>query len=104
MPEPAVKVVLYANVGPELTHYDIDVAGANLTRRGSITLPANVQYAWPHASRPFLYVATSKRASGMGPAGDRPHVTALRIDSASGALSRHGEPIALPARPIHMAT
>ena len=70
MPEPAGKVVLYANVGPELAHYDIDVAGANLTRRASINLPANVQYAWPHASRPFFYVATSNSASGMGPAGE----------------------------------
>jgi 6-phosphogluconolactonase len=104
MPEPAGKVMLYANVGPELAHYDIDVAGASLTRRGSIDLPANVQYAWPHAAQPFLYVATSDSASGMGPAGANHHVTALRIDSASGALSRHGEPIALPARPIHMAT
>jgi 6-phosphogluconolactonase len=104
MPESTGKVVLYANVGPEMTHYDVDVAGANLTRRGSITLPANIQYAWPHASQPFLYVATSNSASGMGPAGDQHHVTALRIDSATGALSRHGEPIKLPTRPIHMAT
>jgi 6-phosphogluconolactonase len=104
MPEPAGKVVLYANVGPELTHFDVDVANAVLTRRASITVPANVQYAWPHASQPFLYVATSNSASGMGPAGDRHHVSALRIDSATGALSRHGEPIPLPTRPIHMAT
>jgi 6-phosphogluconolactonase len=104
MPQSASNVGLYANVGPELTHYEIDVADAVLTRRGSITLPANVQYAWPHASQPFLYVATSNSASGMGPAGDRHHVTALRIDSASGALSQHGEPIPLPTRPIHMAT
>ena len=98
------KVSLYANVGSELTHYDVDVEDATLTRRGTVGLPANVQYVWPHASRRFLYVATSDSASGMGPAGNTHHVTALRIDPAAGALSPHGAPIRLPTRPIHMAT
>jgi 6-phosphogluconolactonase len=40
----------------------------------------------------------------MGPAGDKHHVTAFRIDPGSGALESHGDPIALPARPIHMTT
>jgi 6-phosphogluconolactonase (cycloisomerase 2 family) len=96
------KVALYANVGPELTHYDVDVAGAALIRHATVTLPAGVQYAWPHASRRYLYVATSSSASGYGPKGTEHHVTALRIDPASGALTKHGEPIRLPSRPIHM--
>jgi 6-phosphogluconolactonase (cycloisomerase 2 family) len=104
MAELSPKVALYASVGAELTQYDVDVAAATLTRRGTIGLPANVQYAWPHASQPFLYVATSDSASGMGPAGMRHHVSALRIDRGTGALSTHGDPIALPTRPIHMAT
>ena len=29
-------------------------------------LPANVHYAWPHASRRYLYVASSDSASGIG--------------------------------------
>ncbi|MBO0739619.1 MAG: beta-propeller fold lactonase family protein, partial [Alphaproteobacteria bacterium] len=41
---------------------------------------------------------------GRGPAGHRHHVTAFRIDQASGALIPHGDPIPLPARPIHMTT
>ncbi len=98
------KLVLFANVGPELFHYDVDVEAATLTRRGSVTLPANVQYAWPHASRRFLYVATSDGASGMGAAGSMHHLNALRIDPASGALTPHGEPVRLPTRPIHMST
>ena len=100
----ARKVALYANVGADLTHYDVDVAGAALTRRATVTLPASVQYAWPHLSRRYLYVATSSSASGYGPAGTEHHVTAFRIDPASGALTRHGEPIRLPTRPIHMTT
>jgi 6-phosphogluconolactonase len=97
-------LALYASVGNELTHYDVDVAGAALTRRASIALPANVQYVWPHASQPFLYAATSDSASGMGPDGANHHVSALRIDKVTGALSLHGAPIPLPTRPIHMAT
>jgi 6-phosphogluconolactonase (cycloisomerase 2 family) len=104
MPISSPKLALYASVGDELTHYDVDVSGATLTRRDSITLPASLQYAWPHAAQPFLYVATSDSASGMGPAGVNHHLSALRIDPASGALSRHGAPVALPTRPIHMAT
>jgi 6-phosphogluconolactonase len=98
------KVALYANVGADLTHYDVDVAGARLIKQATVTLPAAVQYAWPHASRRYLYVATSSSASGYGPAGTEHHVTAFRIDPASGALTRHGEPIRLPTRPIHMTT
>jgi 6-phosphogluconolactonase (cycloisomerase 2 family) len=98
------KVALYANVGPQLTHYDVDVEGAALIRKETITLPAGVQYAWPHASRQYLYVATSSSASGYGPAGTDHHVTALRIDPATGALTKHGESIPLPTRPIHMTT
>ena len=98
------KVALYANVGADLTHYDVDVDGAALVKRGTVTLPAGVQYAWPHVSRRYLYVATSSSASGYGKAGTEHHVTAFRIDPASGALTQHGESIRLPTRPIHMTT
>lgn len=98
------RVALYANVGAELTRYDVDVAGATLVRRETITLPAGVQYAWPHASRRYLYVATSSSAPGHGAQGTEHHLTALAVDPANGALSQHGEPIRLPTRPIHMCT
>jgi 6-phosphogluconolactonase (cycloisomerase 2 family) len=98
------KLALYANVGPDLTHYDVDVAGAELKKRETVTLSAAVQYAWPHASRHYLYVASSSSASGYGPAGTEHHVTALTIDPATGALRPHGAPIRLPTRPIHIST
>jgi 6-phosphogluconolactonase len=98
------RVALYASVGPELAQYDVDVEGATLIRRGTVRLPANVHYAWPHASGRYLYVASSDSASGMGPVGDQHHVTAFCIDAASGALTPHGDPIPLPTRPIHMTT
>src|SRR5712672_3547009 len=98
------KVALYANVGADLTHYDVDVAGAELIKRTTVTLPAAVQYAWPHVSRRYLYVATSSSASGYGTAGTEHHVTALSIDPTTGALKQHGSPIRLPTRPIHIST
>lgn len=39
----SASVRLYASVGPELTHYDVDVEGTALVRRGGVTLPG--QYA-----------------------------------------------------------
>ncbi len=53
------RVVLYAAVGAELTQYDVDVDTATLVKRGSITLPANVQEAVAHPSRQYLYIAWS---------------------------------------------
>jgi 6-phosphogluconolactonase (cycloisomerase 2 family) len=100
----AGKVALYVNVGADLTHYDVDVAGAALIKRATVTLPAGVQYAWPHGSRRYLYVASSSSASGYGKAGTEHHVTAFHIDPASGALTPHGQPIPLPTRPIHIST
>ena len=100
----AGKVALYANVGADLTNYDVDVAGAALIKRATVTLPAGVQYAWPHMSRRYLYVASSSSASGYGKAGTEHHVTAFHIDPASGALTPHGQPIPLPTRPIHIST
>ena len=99
------KVVLYASVGAELTQYDMDVAGAALVKRGTVTLPAGVQYAWPHASRRYLYVASSNGGVGLGAAGgDKHHASAFRIDTSSGALHLHGDPVSLPSRPIHIST
>src|SRR5437870_4800697 len=98
------KVALYANIGADLTHYDVDVAGAELIKRATVSLPAAVQYAWPHASRRYLYVASSSSAPGYGTQGTEHHVTAFVIDPASGALTPHAAPIRLPTRPIHIST
>src|SRR5260370_13926022 len=97
------KAALYANLGADLTHYDVDVAGAELIKRATVTLPAGVQYAWPHASRRYLYVASSSSAPGYGTAGTEHHVTAFQIDPVSGALTPHGAPIRRPGGPGHIS-
>ena len=40
--QPSRKVALYANVGPELTHYDVDVAGTTLIKHSTVTPPAGL--------------------------------------------------------------
>ena len=91
------KTVFYASIGPMLTLFDLD--GDALIKRSSVTLPANIQYAWPHPSRKDLYVVSSN--GGPGVAGDKHFASALRVDPASGALGPHGQSQMLPARPIH---
>jgi 6-phosphogluconolactonase len=94
------KTVYYAGVGPELTSYDVDVDGAALTKRSTVTLPVNIQYAWPHPSRRYLYVVSSN-GGPSGLVGDTHRANALTIDPATGALHHHGAAAALPSRPIH---
>ena len=93
--------VLYQSVGEQLTHFDVDVEAATLTRRGSVTLPSKVQYVWAHPSRKFLTVSTSDAPSGNTPDKGKVHcLCAVRV-GADGALTLHGEPQPLPSRPIH---
>jgi 6-phosphogluconolactonase (cycloisomerase 2 family) len=93
------KLALYANIGPELMHFDVDVANAELIQRGSVTTPGGiVQYCWPHRNRRYFYAASSSNKPG---ATDH-SVTAYKIDPNTGALTQVGESIRLPARPIHM--
>jgi len=79
------KTVFYASVGPELALYDIDVDGASLAKRNAVRLPADVQYAWPHPSKRFFYVASSNGQPGGGAVnqGDKHYASAFRIDPAS---------------------
>ncbi|MGE3537200.1 MAG: lactonase family protein [Candidatus Tectimicrobiota bacterium] len=94
------STVVYAGIGPELVLYDLDVPGAALRKQSSVLLPANIQYAWVHPSSRYLYVVASNGGPGVIP-GDTHLASALRIEPASGTLTPHGAPQALPSRPIH---
>ena len=94
--------VFYTGVGPELIWYGVDADNAALVRRGSVPAPTNVQYAWPHPSKRYLYVVCSNGGpSSGGGAGDKHVASAYGIDPESGALTPHGAPVALPSRPLH---
>ena len=98
------RPVVYAAVGAELTQFDVDVERATLTKRASMTLPANVQEAALHPSGNYLYIGTSNGGSsyvsaggGPGPAGSDHRLQAFRIDRATGALVPHGAAAPLPS-------
>ena len=94
--------VFYSAVGPELTPYGVDVDKAELSRLTSVSAPANIQYAWPHPSKKYLYVVSSSGGpAASGAAGSTHAANAFAIDPASGALKPHGEAVKLATRPIH---
>src|SRR5437867_3877651 len=93
------KTVLYSSVGGDLTFYTVDSQEASLVKRNTVSLPANIQYAWPHPSRQYFYVVSS--GGGPGVPSNENFAHAFRIDSATGALTPHGQPQDLPSRPIH---
>jgi len=96
------KNVFYASAGPELTLYSVDVDGAALVKRDTVSTAANIQYAWPHPSKQYLYVVYSDGGPGSaGVAGKKHLANAFRIDPASGTLTPHGPALTLPSRPIH---
>ena len=99
-------VPFYASVGPRLNLYDLDAGAATLTARSGVTLPANVQYAWPHPSRKFLYVAASNGQPPSGPTGvaggDKRHYAIAYRIAADGSLTEHGPRRLLAVRPLHI--
>src|SRR5438552_15834936 len=79
----SAKTALYSSVGGDLTLYSMDVDEASLVKRNTVSLPANIQYAWPHPSRQYFYVVSS--GGGPGVASNENFAHAFRIDSATGA-------------------
>src|SRR5262249_26988610 len=77
----AGQTFFYVSLGPALRLYRIDAGQAALIAGDAVKLPAKVQYAWPHPSVPFLYVASSNGgSSSLGIKGDKHYLSALRID------------------------
>src|SRR5882757_3427317 len=58
------QTAFYSAVGGDLTLYGMNVDGAALIKHGTVSVPANIQYAWPHPSKQFFYAVSSTRGSG----------------------------------------
>ena len=102
------STIVFAAVGSDLTQYDLDISRATLEKRGTVTLPANVQEAALHPSHRHLYVAWSNRgasysAGGAAASDGRHGVTTIEV-TATGTLTARGSPIPLRSRPIHVTT
>jgi 6-phosphogluconolactonase len=93
------KVALYSAVDAVLTHYDVDVNAAELHVRSHVELPARLQYAWPHPTRPVLYCSTSN--GGPRVASDFNPIVALDI-AADGSLQIRKGTASLPYRAVHV--
>lgn len=96
----ADKALLYAALGPVLHVFEVDLAGATLAEKSSITLPAEIQAGRAHDR--VIHVAWS---DGTGTSAGSTHgLSTLRIDPRTLALHGIGEPVALPSRPIYVST
>jgi 6-phosphogluconolactonase len=93
------KTVFYAGVGGDLTLYSVNIDDASLVKRYTVTVPGNIQYAWPHPSKRYIYVVSSD--GGPAVAGNRHFAHAFRLDPATGVPTPHGQSQSLPSRPIH---
>src|SRR5215469_15300906 len=96
----ATRAVFYAATGAQLSLYQVDVAHFTLAKDSTVMLPAAVQYAWPHPSKKFLYVAYSNR--GGSNRGDVNGVSTFGVDSKSGRLQLVGWAVEWSNRPIHI--
>ncbi len=97
------KTMVYASLDRDLLYYELDAANAALNFRGSVRLPANLQFAAVDPSGRFLYAVSSNAGSGTyGAAGDLHVLSAFKIDQKSGDLQEFGASLNLPERPIHV--
>jgi 6-phosphogluconolactonase (cycloisomerase 2 family) len=97
-----MALVVYAGLGEELTCYSVKASSGDLKRLGSISLPAEVQYAVPDAPGEHLFVASSNRNNEGSPDGTVHHLTTFKVAGDSGLLTLLGHSKPLPDRPIHL--
>lgn len=93
------RLVLHLSIGADLVCMGIDRGDFMLTEISRLTLPAPVQYVWPHPTRPLLYVASSNRS--ISKSDDLHALTTVELHDRTGAMRRIGE-VPLPSRPIHL--
>lgn len=97
------EIVVYASLGEELSRYELNVPDATLTKKGSVTLTTNLQFAAFHPNGQYLYAVSSNAGNGtLGAAGDKHLLNVFKIDKTNGGLQAYGEPVILPERPIHI--
>jgi 6-phosphogluconolactonase len=92
-------LLLHLAIGPDLICQRIDRDDLTLHEVSRLTLPAPVQYVWPHPGRNLLYVACSNRPISRA---DDLHVLAtVEVDERDGGM-RLLSGVPLPTRPIHL--
>ena len=92
-------LVLYSAIGPDLICQRVDRSDLSLHEVSRLTLPAPVQYAWPHPSLPLLYVGCSNRP--VSKADDHHVLATVAMDDDDGSMRLLAH-VPLPTRPIHL--
>lgn len=94
---------LYTAMGPEITVWSVDADNCALTERSRAMAPQKVHYLWPSRSGRMVYLACSNFSPRMEKPKSPEHFLGVyRVDPATGALTQHQAPIALPHRPVHL--
>lgn len=92
---------LYAFAGPDIIHFDVDLASGTLARKATLKTPYPfLKFGWPDPSRSYLYCASTDKPLGME--GVSHHLSAYRIDQQTGALTPHGQAVPLPSGATHL--
>ncbi|MGC3983023.1 MAG: beta-propeller fold lactonase family protein [Steroidobacteraceae bacterium] len=94
-----------SGLGPVLTLFQLDVAGAKLIKKASLKFPVPVQYVWPHPTQPVIYVSSAElpsRVPGAAMPATGQFLSAVKVDVAAGKLTLHGSHVAVPARANHI--
>ena len=95
-----LSVVL--GVGNTLGHWVLRVRERELVLLDAVTLPAKVQYGWPHPDTDIWYVSASDGGGRNGPVGRTHALVAYAVHPCSGRFRPVGEPKAIPSRAIHL--
>jgi 6-phosphogluconolactonase len=95
----ADALALHLSIGADLILYRVGRDDLSLIEVSRLTLPAPVQYVWPHPTRNLLYVASSNRS--ISKADDLHMLSTVQLDDLGGAMRNIGE-APLPTRPIHL--
>jgi 6-phosphogluconolactonase len=97
----AATLPFYSAVGPNLTLFALDPKTAVVTQKSVVTLPSNLQYAWPDPAGKFLYaVASFNKPGGLNPEAGGHLALAFHV-ATDGTLTPHGAQVKLDQRPIH---
>lgn len=99
-PQRAGELVLHLAVGPHLSCLRVDRDSLALHEISRLTLPAPIQYVWPHPSRNLLYVACSNRP--IAKADNLHRLATVEVDDDNGRMRLLAE-VPLPTRPIHLS-
>jgi 6-phosphogluconolactonase (cycloisomerase 2 family) len=96
------RTIVYSGLGNVLEAFSLDLATGVLRRVQSLSLPAQIQYAWPNRARTILYIAVSN-AGPTARVKRAEHFIQAFVIRGTGTLAALGAPVQLGNRPLHLS-